>query len=180
MSKDNFDLTLIKKHLNKKKRVNSRSKGNTFERKICALLNNKFNTTEFCRSPGSGAFATTHSLPDYLKVYGDLITPKNFKFIIECKKGYNKININSILNNSSELWEFIKQSERDSKVSGKPALIVYQQDRQPALIIYKKELFYSLPNTITFEDTINKVSYTKYNINLLEDILNIPNHFFFD
>lgn len=178
--KDFYDSKLLKEKLSKKKRVNSRSKGNTFERKICALLNNRFNTTEFCRSPGSGAFATTHSLPDYLKVYGDLITPKNFKFIIECKKGYNKININSIFNNSSELWEFIKQSERDSQTSGKPALIIYQQDRQPALIIYKKELFYSLPNTITFEDTINKVSYTKYNINLLEDILNIPNHFFFD
>lgn len=169
--KDSYDSKLLKEKLSKKKRVNSRSKGNTFERKICSLLNNRFNTTDFCRSPGSGAFATTHSLPEYLKVYGDLITPQNFKYIIECKKGYNKININSIFNNSSEFWEFIKQSERDSQVSGKPSLIIYQQDRQPALIISKKDLFCIFPDTITFQC---------YQINLLENILTLPDAFFFN
>jgi hypothetical protein len=169
MLKDNFDSALIKKHLSKKKRVNSRSKGNTFERKICALLNNRFNTTEFCRSPGSGAFATTHSLPDHLKVHGDIITPKNFKHIIECKKGYNKININSIFNNSSEFWNFIKQSEKDSQASGKTSVIIYQQDRQPALIISKNGLFSMFSDTITFD---------QYEINLLEKILTLPDNYF--
>jgi len=168
--KDSYDSKLLKEKLSKKKRVNSRSKGNTFERKICALLNNRFNTTEFCRSPGSGAFATTHSLPDYLKVYGDLITPKNFKHIIECKKGYNKVNINSIFNNSSELWEFIKQSERDSQVSGKTSVIVYQQDRQPALIISRIGLFSRFSDTITFD---------QYEINLLDKILTLSDDYFF-
>lgn len=168
--KDSYDSKLLKEKLSKKKRVNSRSKGNTFERKICALLNDRFNTTEFCRSPGSGAFATTHSLPDYLKVYGDLITPKNFKHIIECKKGYNKVNINSIFNNSSELWEFIKQSERDSQVSGKTSVIVYQQDRQPALIISRIGLFSRFSDTITFD---------QYEINLLEKILTLSDDYFF-
>lgn len=168
--KDSYDSKLLKEKLSKKKRVNSRSKGNTFERKICALLNDRFNTTEFCRSPGSGAFATTHSLPDYLKVYGDLITPKNFKHIIECKKGYNKVNINSIFNNSSELWEFIKQSERDSQVSGKTSVIVYQQDRQPALIISRIGLFSRFSDTITFD---------QYEINLLEKILSLSDDYFF-
>lgn len=168
--KDSYDSKLLKEKLSKKKRVNSRSKGNTFERKICALLNNRFNTTEFCRSPGSGAFATTHSLPDYLKVYGDLITPKNFKHIIECKKGYNKININSIFNNSSEFWEFIKQSERDSQVSGKTSVIVYQQDRQPALIISRIGLFSRFSDTITFD---------QYEINLLDKILTLSDDYFF-
>jgi hypothetical protein len=168
--KDSYDSKLLKEKLSKKKRVNSRSKGNIFERKICALLNDRFNTTEFCRSPGSGAFATTHSLPDYLKVYGDLITPKNFKHIIECKKGYNKVNINSIFNNSSELWEFIKQSERDSQVSGKTSVIVYQQDRQPALIISRIGLFSRFSDTITFD---------QYEINLLEKILSLSDDYFF-
>lgn len=168
--KDSYDSKLLKEKLSKKKRVNSRSKGNTFERKICALLNDRFNTTEFCRSPGSGAFATTHSLPDYLKVYGDLITPKNFKHIIECKKGYNKVNINSIFNNSSELWEFIKQSERDSQVSGKTSVIVYQQDRQPALIISRIGLFSRFSDTITFD---------QYEINLLDKILTLSDDYFF-
>ena len=87
----NFDLTSL--IANKKKRKNSRTKGNSFERKVSHILNTHFNTTEFMRSPGSGAFSTTHKLPDHLKFSGDLITPKNFRFIIECKKGYNKENL---------------------------------------------------------------------------------------
>jgi Holliday junction resolvase len=96
---DNFDISGLKK----KKKVNSRTKGSTFERQIAKKLNERFNTTEFMRSPGSGAFASTHTLPEHLKIHGDLITPKNFKFCIECKKGYNKENLYSLYNNSSDL-----------------------------------------------------------------------------
>ena len=77
--KDEFDITPLKK----KKKVNSRAKGNRFENKIAKMLNERFKTKEFCRSPGSGAFATTHTLPEYLKIYGDLITPERFKYVIE-------------------------------------------------------------------------------------------------
>ena len=92
---DNFDLNKLTKD-KKPKKVNSRNKGQSFERKIATMLNNRFNTKEFCRSPGSGAFATTHNIPDHLKLHGDLLTPLDFKFCIECKKGYNKENILSL------------------------------------------------------------------------------------
>ena len=84
---DNYDVSKLRK---KKTRVNSRTKGSTFERKIASMFNDRFGTKEFSRTPGSGAFATTHSLPAHLKIYGDLITPEKFKYCIECKKGYNK------------------------------------------------------------------------------------------
>jgi hypothetical protein len=128
---DDFDISKLKK----KKRVNSRTKGNTFERGICKLLNERFNTTEFSRSPGSGAFATTHSLPEHLKIYGDLITPENFKFCIECKKGYNHLNLYSLYNYSSEFWKFIEQCEKDSKKCKRIPLVIFKQDRQPTLAI---------------------------------------------
>ena len=98
---DNFDLKNLM--ISRKKRKNSRTKGNSFERKICSILNEFFETTEFIRSPGSGAFSTTHNLPEHLKFSGDLITPKSFKFTIECKKGYNKENIGSVFNTKSDL-----------------------------------------------------------------------------
>ena len=110
--KDNYDLTQLRK---KPKRKNSRNKGNTFERHIAKLLNDRFKTEEFSRSPGSGAFATTHKVPDHLKIYGDLLTPQKFKFCIECKKGYNNQNLYSLYNYSSEIWKFIEQSEKDSE-----------------------------------------------------------------
>tara|TARA_R110002020_G_scaffold59341_3_gene161846 strand:- start:1150 stop:1695 length:546 start_codon:yes stop_codon:yes gene_type:complete len=136
--KDNYDILPLKK---KKKKVNSRTKGNTFERSMAKLLNEKFSTDEFSRSPGSGAFATTHKLPEHLKIFGDLITPKEFKYTIECKKGYNKENIYSLLNDSSKVWEFIRQSEKDAEACGKLALLLYKQDRQKTLAIAKDGFF---------------------------------------
>ncbi len=43
----------------KKRRVNSKRKGSTCERKIAKMLNEWFETNEYSRPPGSGAFATT-------------------------------------------------------------------------------------------------------------------------
>ena len=79
------DIIDIKK-LGKKKRVNSKAKGGAFERQIANILNERFDTKEFNRTPGSGAFATTHQLPEHITVAGDLITPLKFKFCIECKR----------------------------------------------------------------------------------------------
>lgn len=172
---DFYDSKLIKSKLTKKKKINSRSKGNAFERKVCALLNDRFNTKEFARTPGSGAFATTHKLPDHLKIYGDLITPKNFRFVIECKKGYNKINLNSIFNHSSDLWDFIKKAERDSEACGKPLIIIFQQDRQDILVISKKETF---PQEKSFTEPIKNIEFDNYIINLLEDIIKYDDCFF--
>ena len=95
--KDDYNIKNLRK---KKTRINSRTKGNAFERQVAKLLNQRFDTTEFARSPGSGAFASTHSLPEYLKIYGDLITPIKFRYCIECKKGYNKIQLNNLLDYS--------------------------------------------------------------------------------
>jgi len=128
---DDYDISSLKK----KKKINSRTKGSSFERKIAKIFNNKFNTTEFSRTPGSGAFATTHSLPDHLKIYGDLITPQNFKYCIECKKGYNKENLYSLYNYSSDFWKFIGQCEKDSEKCNKIPMIIFKQDRHPTLVI---------------------------------------------
>lgn len=135
---DKFDLTKLKKQ--KSTKINSKSKGGRFERKIAEMFNKRFSTNEFCRTPGSGAFATTHSLPEYLKIYGDLITPKGFKFIIECKSGYNKESLYSILNPKSELNKMIAQAVRDSKKSSKNFLLIIGQDRQEPLVLTNVDL----------------------------------------
>jgi len=129
--KDDFDVTPLKK----KKKVNSRAKGNRFENKVAKTLNERFNTKEFCRTPGSGAFATTHTLPEYLKVYGDLITPEKFKYIIECKKGYDGEQVCDLLNPKSEVSKMIAQAYRDSKKSSRKFLLVIGQNRQEPVAI---------------------------------------------
>jgi Holliday junction resolvase len=168
---DNYDFSALKK----KKRVNSRAKGSTFERSIAKTLNDRFNTTEFSRTPGSGAFATTHSLPDHLKIYGDLITPLNFKYCIECKKGYNKENLYSIYNYSSDTWKFIEQCEKDSEKCQKTPMVIFKQDRQKTLAIVPYNSLYKSNNYIE----IHKEEKT-YRIYLFDDLLKEPDYFWFD
>ena len=168
---DDFDIS----KLNKKKRINSRTKGNSFERSICKLLNERFNTTEFSRSPGSGAFATTHSLPEHLKIYGDLITPEGFKFCIECKKGYNHLNLYSLYNYSSEFWKFIEQCEKDSKKCKRIPLVIFKQDRQPTLAI--------IPDTV---EVLSDAKYIEirnrkhYRMYLFEELIKCWDSIWFD
>lgn len=135
---DEYDLSKLVK--NKKKRLNSKNKGNAFQRKVAQIFNEHFETDQFAPTPGSGAFATTHSLPQHLQIYGDLITPKEFCFVLECKKGYNKENIGSTFNSKSLITEALQQSERDAKKCKKVPMVIFQQDRKDILCVipYKK------------------------------------------
>ena len=169
---DIYDLKNLRK---KPKRKNSRTKGNTFERQIAKILNDRFNTTEFSRSPGSGAFATTHSLPEHLKIYGDLITPEKFKFCIECKKGYNNLNLYSLYNYSSEFWKFIEQSEKDAEKCSKLPMVIFKQDRQPVLAI--------IPKDISFEENIKYIEIHKnktYRVYLFDELIKCWDSMWFD
>ena len=163
---DNYDISNLKE----KKKINSRTKGSTFERQICKMFNKRFNTSEFCRSPGSGAFATTHSLPEHLKIYGDLITPEKFKYCIECKKGYNNQNIYSLYNYSSDIWGFINQCEKDSRKCYKIPMVIFKQDRQPTLAIVPK---YSTPTIAISYIEIAKSpeNLAQYRVYLFDELL---------
>ena len=172
---DNFDISKLKS--GKPKRVNSRNKGNAFERKICKILHERFETKEFNRSPGSGAYATTHALPEEYKIHGDIITPINFKFCIECKKGYNGIKISDIFNKKSKLWEFIEQSEKDSKNSKKESLIIFQQDRQNILCIINSCFGFGYLKEYTIIHSLRKNNYLLVK---LEDYLKLDDYYFLE
>jgi hypothetical protein len=166
--KDDYDISKLMK--TKKKRINSRTKGNTFENKVCEILNTRFNTTDFMRSPGSGAFATSHRLPEHLQIHGDLITPKDFAFTIECKKGYNKESIASIFNPKSELRSFIEQAERDSAKESKRFMIIFKQDRQNTIVIFP-----SIFAAIKHDYATFSVNGTTYWMMRLEEFLTCEN-----
>ncbi len=158
--------------LKKKKRVNSKAKGGAFERQIAKMLNEQFETKEFNRTPGSGAFATTHELPEHITVAGDLITPLNFKFCIECKKGYNDQTIFSLLDYNSKIWQFIEQCEKDAKKMNKVPMIIYKQDRKDILVITYKDMFTTMIPSITiFKDDPERLINITYSIYKLKDII---------
>jgi Holliday junction resolvase len=168
---DDYDLTNLP--CATKKRTNSKAKGSRFERKIAGMFNDRLGTQEFSRTPGSGAFATSHTLPDHLQIYGDLIAPKNFRYCIECKKGYSNIKINHLLDYSSQLWKFIEQCEKDSIKCNKEPMVLFQQDRQPILAITEDKWLYGTDDTKKYPPYIKFGKYqgTKYIILPFEQTL---------
>ena len=103
----------------------------------------------------------------------------NFKYCIECKKGYNKENLYSLYNDSSDTWKFIKQCKKDSDKCGKAPMVIVKQDRQPTLAIvpyhtFINESYYS----ITIE---SKDQQEKYKILLFDELVKKePKSFWFD
>lgn len=165
---DDYDLSKLVK--SKKKRLNSKNKGNTFQRKIAQIFNDHLGTTDFSPTPGSGAFATTHKLPEHLQIYGDLITPKNFNFVLECKKGYNNENIGSTFSSKSLILEALRQSERDAKKCKKIPMVIFQQDRKDTLCILPYECFTPTNlKSVSYHIALNN----QYIIIKLEELLSI-------
>ncbi len=166
--KDPNDILNLENKVYKKPRINSRAKGSTFERSLAKKLNARFNTKDFSRTPGSGAFATTHQLPKHLQIHGDLITPENFRFVIEAKRGYD-IKFEDIWKSKSDLYSFIEQASRDGESSGKPWLLIYKKDRQKECVISE----YKFP--------INEKAFIRgaYYLYLLEDVLALKDEVFF-
>ena len=170
---DELDLTALEATLPfKKKRINSKRKGASFERQLVKTLNKKFETKEFSRTPGSGAFATTHTLPAHLELGGDLITPRKFLFTIEAKSGYN-IDIFDLFKENNEIDKFIKQAKRDSKNTNKSWLLIYKKTRNKPIVITKLKFF----NEYLEHKEIN-VPNKRISIYLLDDILGLPNEVF--
>ena len=161
----------------KSKKINSRQKGQRFERKVAGMLNTKFDTSQFMRTPGSGAFATTHkSLPQHLQLQGDLITPQWFAYTIELKSGYDTQDLPKLLSPNCELYEWVLQCKSDALAANRKPLLIVQHDRREAYCL--------LDTTIEMDDHVlrnSKVPPT-YIAGLelisLEQLLSIPNELF--
>lgn len=167
--KDDFDISKLEKK--KGKRINSKVKGNKFERDIATLLNTRFNTTDFCRTPGSGAFATTHKLPEHLKVYGDLITPKDFRFIFECKFGYEKFKFIDLLEQDSDISKIISKSREEASRCGKLLLIILKNNYRSAVAI---------TNDIELDkEKLEIITYKDLRIIRLNELLALPDRCFY-
>lgn len=168
---DNYDVSKLLK--SKKKKINSKSKGNRFERQVVEIFNERFKTTDFCRTPGSGAFATSHTLPEHMQIYGDLITPKNFKFTMEMKAGYNKESVESLFNPKSQLRQFIEQAERDAVKAKKEFIIILKQNNREPVCILKNDKCH-----IENELKNKTILWQNYLLVQLKDLLALSDWFF--
>lgn len=129
---DDYDYDDISKNKPKKK-VNGKKKGNRTELDLTKLLTARFNQP-FSRTVGSGSRWAQANLPQHAKEVfsGDIVVPKNFRFAIESKGGYDSIDLGSVfLSGNKELDSFMEQAIDDAKRCGRKPMLCWKRTRKP-------------------------------------------------
>ena len=159
----------------KKKRINSKKKGNSAELQLCKILNDRFGEKKFSRSVMSGAylgagnFARAMGLTEEQQsvFLGDVITPRNFKFVIE-SKAYNAAEFWDLFNESAPINDWIKQVSTDAERANKKPIIIVKYNN-------KKRIVYTKENVENYA-----FEFKGWKCLWLDDFLNLEDEFFFD
>lgn len=162
----------------KKKKINSKKKGNRVELALTKLLTKRFDKP-FSRSVGSGnRWGQVKGLPSHAKttLSGDICPPEGFLWVIECKGGYDQIDLNRILEQKNSTIEmFIKQSLHDSATTGRKPIIMWKRDRLPWLVLILEK---DAPPISLFK---RRVHYDSWLILSLTELLDAtPDSFWFE
>jgi len=165
--------------------VNSKNKGNTFERTISKMFSSRFGTflgidVAFRRNLDSGSYfggknqnrVSTHN--DEHTFFGDILCPSNFRFNIECKHYKKQPSLDGVLNGGVSDWDkWIAQAEQDSKNVDKHPLIIVKYNNA--------DIFCLVPKSVIFDLRFDcVVYYKKYGIILLSDFLLKDDEIYFD
>jgi hypothetical protein len=157
----------------KKKKINSGRKGKSRERDVAKILSMRFKTG-FSRSVGSGARTSqVANLPKHAKdtFSGDLVTPANFKFTVECKGGYDDIDLNSVFDGGhSEIDSFLDQASTDAEGCGRIPLVVWKKNHKPYIAIIKTAI---LPK----QDWEYRLIYRDWSLVNFKELLELPDSF---
>ena len=152
--------------------INSKQKGNSWERALCKILKERFPGRDFSRVPTSGAFfgksnkERRYLAEDNVKevLSGDIICPSNFRFSVECKS-YADISFWDLFNESSDLHSWMRQCSEDAEFTNKfPLLVVKINNHKPfvgttvvlpnQVFSHKHFNFYTLEDFLKYDDTV--------------------------
>ena len=161
--------------------INSKNKGNTYERKISKLLSDTFFhitnlKSAFYRNASSGAFfggknqfrITTHDKAH--QQFGDIICPANFNFSIECKHYKSPPGWNSFINQSVKQWDtWLEQAEQDSTNASKKVMLIVKYNNCDEIVFVKDK----------YESIVSFGSYKSYTLYKLSDFLTLQKEIFF-
>jgi hypothetical protein len=116
--------------------INSKKKGNTFERKMAKELSERFaehtgKTASFRRNIDSGSFfggTNQKRMEDHdldKAEFGDVVCPTSFRFSLECKHYKTAPTFSQMLSGSCKLLdEWIEKAEQDAENSGRLPCII--------------------------------------------------------
>ena len=160
--------------------MNSKNKGNSFERKIANRLSVRFELItgikqSFRRNPDSGSFfggtnqkrTITHNIEK--ASFGDIICPGNFVYNIECKHYSKSPSFSSILSqNVKQLDDWIKQAEQDSKNINKKLAIIIKYNNVEEFVLVDELI-----------SNKGHITYKNYFLITLTHFLDLPDNIFF-
>lgn len=141
---DDFEVDdLMAEQAKKKKKLNSKKKGNRVELGLCKVLTEHFGSP-FSRAVGSGnRWGQVSNLPSHAKtaLTGDICPPEGFLWVLESKGGYeDDIDLNAVIGeNNSQLQKFINQVMDDAGRCGRKPIVVWKRSRKPALAMMQQQ-----------------------------------------
>ena len=137
-----------------KKRLNSRNKGNTYERKIAKILSNAWGFP-IVRTPNSGAFkklAPADIIPEDRKVWNDFI------FHLECKHRKNWA-LEQLLREKAKcpvLTWYLEEEQKQVKAVGKKfyekcMLLIFTKNYDVDYVMFRLDNLFSFPLSLPLE-----------------------------
>ena len=129
-------------------KINSKAKGNANENECVKILNERFGEGKFKRSPSSGAFVggqnreRSENLSEEAKVTlaSDIITPTNFRFIIE-HKAYKDVSFWDLFNESSNFFKWFEQVQGDAIFAKREPILIVKFNRKSRIAFIKKDIY---------------------------------------
>jgi hypothetical protein len=136
-----------------KKGINSNRKGKAFERKVANLFKKHWNVEAY-RTPGSGAFATTHNSRKLEDTVAADVVVEGLPLVIECKD-YKTIGCfnwfkKDAHNRNIEYWW--KKVEREASKVKKVPLLICKSDRTPIVVIMNWVIYNGLTEHMGYPD----------------------------
>lgn len=141
MEEDDLFIEDIVTQKKETKKVNGKNKGKRVELALCKLLTKHFEK-DFTRTVGSGNRWSQANLSETAKQVfsGDICVPEGFKWVLECKGGYEKdMLFSNVWEGIPKLEEFIKQVMHDSEYCGRLPVIMWKRNRKPWIVAIRKK-----------------------------------------
>jgi hypothetical protein len=133
----------------KKRRFNSKGKGNGYESQVAKKLASSLTPLNFIRSPGSGARVGGKNFEKFGDMFGNEalalfaadVVPINeqkvgltFLHSIECKSYKTPDNFTALVANSANVFKWFEESVEDAKKTDKNPILIFKWNNTPSFV----------------------------------------------
>ncbi|WP_144880510.1 putative PDDEXK endonuclease [Gluconacetobacter diazotrophicus] len=123
--------------------TNGKNKGNKWERDVANLFSEHYKNTykienSFRRNPDSGSFvggSNSKRVQTHTNLnFGDILTPDDFQYVIECKSYKEAPSFKSLLTSNKQLDSWFSQASQDADLANKKPIVIVKYNRTPPVV----------------------------------------------